>query len=70
MKVNKMRVAGILLLVVFQMLAACLPTAAATFDSKTIKISVDDSLWEKYHMVNPATANGDVEKIYKIRFWQ
>ena len=62
-----MRAAVILTLVVLQLFAVMAPAGAASFDSKTIKISVDETLWEKYHMLNPATASGDVEKIYKIK---
>ena len=62
-----MRAAVILTLVVLLLFAVLAPAGAASFDSKTIKISVDETLWEKYHMLNPATASGDVEKIYKIK---
>ena len=62
-----MRFIIVSLLVVFQFFVICGPAAAASFDSKTVKISVDESLWEKYHIVNPTTASGEVEKIYKIK---
>ena len=62
-----MRLGATLLLVVLQFFLVYAPTSAASFDSKTVKISVDESLWGKYHMVNSANASGDVEKIYKIK---
>ena len=62
-----MRVFFIVALVLLQIGSVALPVGAASFDSRTIKISVDDTLWDKYHMLNPATASGDVEKIYKIK---
>ena len=62
-----MRFIVVLLLVVCQAFLMSGPVSAASFDSKTVKISVDESLWEKYHIVNPTTASNDVEKIYKIK---
>ena len=62
-----MRVGFIVLLVLLQIGSLVAPVGAASFDSKTIKISVDETLWDKYHMLNPATASADVEKIYKIK---
>lgn len=62
-----MRLVIVALLVLLQIGSVTAPVGAASFDSKTIKISVDETLWEKYHMLNPATASGDVEKIYKIK---
>jgi len=62
-----MRPLLILLLIVLQLGFNCLPTLAASFDPTTVKISVDESLWENYHIVNPNSVSGDVEKIYKIK---
>lgn len=62
-----MRFIIVSLVLALQFFMICGPAAAASFDSKTIKISVDESLWEKYHIVNPTTASNDVEKIYKIK---
>lgn len=62
-----MRFIIVSIVLVLQFFMICGPAAAASFDSKTVKISVDESLWTKYHIVNPTTASGEVEKIYKIK---
>ena len=54
----------ILLLCSMLLLLLCLPVSAATFGPNTITISIEEGFWQKYHLANPASVSGDVEKIY------
>ena len=49
------------------MLLLCLPVSAASFSPNTITISIEEGFWQKYHLANPNSVNGDVEKIYKVK---
>ena len=62
-----MRPISVLLVIVLQLFLSCPSTSAASFDPTTVKISVDEPLWESYHIANPNSVSGDVEKIYKIK---
>jgi len=42
------------------------PAAAAPFDPTVLKISVDDSLWQRYH-IGPEPVSGDIVKLYRIK---
>ena len=58
-------VLGILLAIL--MVVGAVPANASSFGSTTVTISIEEGFWDRYHMVNPAKAGGDVEKIYKIK---
>lgn len=62
-----MRSLLVVLLAVLQIMASGSQIAYAAFGSTTVKISVDDAFWDQYHLVNPGSVSGDVEKIYKIK---
>ena len=62
-----MRSTRILLLVSMLMLLLCLPVSAASFGPTTITVSIEEGFWQKYHLANPASVSGDVEKIYKVK---
>ena len=62
-----MRSTRILLLCSMLLLLLCLPVSAASFGPNTITISIEDGFWQKYHLANPASVSGDVEKIYKVK---
>ena len=55
------------ILAFLQVLCFSVPTMAAPFDPVTVRISVNDSLWQQYHVGNPTTVSGDVVKIYKVK---
>jgi len=57
----------ILLMVLLLMTLLCLPVSAASFGPNTITVSIEDSFWQKYHLANPNSVSGDVEKIYKVK---
>ena len=61
-----MRLAITALLISLQLLFTSTPVLAA-YGPTTITVSVEEGFWDKYHIVNPASAGGDVEKIYKIK---
>lgn len=61
-----MRLAIMALLISLQLLLVSTPVLAA-YGPTTITVSIEEGFWDKYHIVNPASANGDVEKIYKIK---
>jgi len=62
-----MRSFVLLLLVIAQMCLFSSPVAAATFAPTTVKLSVEEAFWEQYHIVNPNSVSGDMEKIYKVK---
>ena len=62
-----MRSLLVALLVVLQMMVSGSQVALAAFASTTVKVSVDEAFWDQYHLVNPSSVSGDVEKIYKIK---
>ena len=62
-----MRSTRIVLLCSMLLLLLCLPVSAASFGPNTITISIEDGFWQKYHLANPASVSGDVEKIYKVK---
>ncbi len=41
--------------------------AAAPFDPSVIKISVDKSFWQNYHLPHSETANEDILTVYRIK---
>ena len=49
------------------LLLLCLPVSAASFAPNTITISIEEGFWQKYHLANPSSVSGDVEKIYKVK---
>lgn len=57
----------IFLLVAAQLFCGSFTVASAAFDSKTVKISLDEAFWDGYFLANPNAVSGDVEKIYKIK---
>lgn len=62
-----MRSTRILLMVLLLMTLLCLPVSAASFGPNTITISIEEGFWQKYHLANPNSVSGDVEKIYKVK---
>lgn len=42
------------------------PAAAAPFDPAILKVSVDDSLWLKYH-AGPEPPDGDIIQLYRVK---
>lgn len=59
---------GIVILLILSQIFLLVPMAlAAPFDPVTIKIQINDSLWQQYHVGNPTTVYGDVVKVYKVK---
>jgi len=65
MGVKKMRLA-ISLIVLGLLLATVLPAAAAPFDPAVLKVAVDDSLWQNYH-IGPEPPSGDTITLYRVK---
>jgi len=62
-----MRLMIVSLLIVFQVIMSSMPVQAAPFDPASVKISVEDSIWQQYHISNSSAVSGDVVKIYKLK---
>ena len=56
----------ICLLIAAALLVSPLTSAAAPFDPTTLKVTVDDSLWLKYH-TGPEPPDGDIIKLYRVK---
>jgi hypothetical protein len=48
------------------LLAAAGPAAAAPFDPSVLRVEVDDSLWQSYHL-GPEPASGDTVTLHRIK---
>jgi len=62
--VKKMR--QTICLIILGLLLATLPAAAAPYDPTVVKVWVDDSLWQYYH-IGPQAVSGDVIRLYRIK---
>lgn len=62
-----MRKGIVFLLVLLQVVFTVGSALAAPFDPVVVKIYVNDSLWQQYHVGNPTTVHGDVVKVYKVK---
>lgn len=65
MDVKKMNLA-IGLIVLGMLLAVAATAAAAPFDPAVVKVSVDDSLWQSYH-IGPEPPSGDTITLHRIK---
>jgi hypothetical protein len=63
----EMRLIRIILLIALQIVLVLAPVAASSFGPTNITITIEDDFWDKYHLVNPSSTSGDVEKIYKVK---
>jgi hypothetical protein len=53
-------------LIIAGLLLATAPAAAAPFDPSVVKVWVDDSLWQYYH-IGPQPVSGDIIRLYRIK---
>jgi hypothetical protein len=53
-------------LIIVGLLLATVPAAAAPYDPAVVKVWVDDSLWQYYH-IGPQAVSGDVIRLYRIK---
>ncbi|HWQ62102.1 MAG TPA: hypothetical protein VN521_07305, partial [Negativicutes bacterium] len=62
--VKRMRQA--ICLVILGLLLATLPAMAAPYDPAVVKVWVDDSLWQYYH-IGPQQLGGDIIRLYRVK---
>lgn len=60
------RVRQAICLLIVGLLLATVPAAAAPFDPTVVKVWVDDSLWQYYH-IGPQAVSGDIIRLYRIK---
>lgn len=53
-------------LIILGLMLATLPAAAAPYDPSVVKVWVEDSLWQYYH-IGPQPVSGDIIRLYRVK---